>query len=81
MSNEMRGKIKIKHTLSSDPVYNSTTIEKFTNYLMGKGKKSLARKIVYQTLEKIKNKTKSDPVAVFEKALENVSPLIAVRSR
>ncbi len=77
----MRGKIKIKHTLTSDPVYDSINIEKFTNYLMWDGKKSTARQVVYQTFEKIKNKTKSDPIAVFNKAIENVAPLIAVRSR
>ena len=77
----MRRRIKIKHTLGTDPVYNSKEIEKFTNYLMWKGKKSTARKTVYQALEEIKKKTKGDPVAVFQKAIENASPLIAVRSR
>jgi len=77
----MRRKIKIKPKLAADPVYNSLKIEKFTNYLMWKGKKSLARKIVYKTLEEIKNKTKQDPIAIFEKAIENVSPWVHVRSR
>ncbi len=77
----MRRKIKIKHKLGVDPVYNSASVEKFTNYLIWEGKKSIARQIVYKTLEEIKNKTKSDPIAVFEKAIENVSPMIAVRSR
>jgi small subunit ribosomal protein S7 len=77
----MRRKIKIKHKLGVDPVYNSAVLEKFTNYLVWEGKKSIARQIVYKTLEEIKNKTKSDPMALFEKALENVSPMIAVRSR
>jgi small subunit ribosomal protein S7 len=77
----MRRKIKIKHRLSPDPLYNSLKIEKFTNYLIWEGKKSVARKIFYQTLEEIKNKTKQDSVAVFEKAIENVSPWVHVRSR
>ena len=77
----MRRKIKIKFKLNPDPLYNSIDIEKFTNYLMWEGKKSIAREIVYQTLEEIKNKTKTDPIAIFQKAIENVSPMIAVRSR
>ncbi len=77
----MRRKIKIKFKLIPDPLYNSAKIEKFTNYLMWKGKKALARKVVYQTLEEIKNKIKADPLAVFEKAIENASPWVAVRSR
>ncbi|PIQ69537.1 MAG: 30S ribosomal protein S7 [Candidatus Tagabacteria bacterium CG_4_10_14_0_2_um_filter_40_13] len=77
----MRRKIKIKHTLGTDPVYNSKEIEKFTNYLLWEGKKSIARQIVYKTFEEIKNKTKSDPVAVFQKAIDNVSPWIQVRSK
>ena len=77
----MRRKIKVKYKLAADPLYDSLKIEKFTNYLMGKGKKSVARNIVYKTLEEIKNKTKSDPIAVFEKAIENVSPWVHVRSR
>ena len=77
----MRRKIKIKHTLGTDPVYNSKEIEKFTNYLLWEGKKSIARQIVYKTFEEIKNKTKSDPVDIFKKAIENVSPWIQVRSK
>ena len=77
----MRRKVKIKYKLEPDPLYNSTDIEKFTNYLMLKGGKTTARKIVYQTLEEIKKKTKQEPVAIFQKAIENASPLIAVRSR
>ena len=77
----MRRKVKIKYKLEPDPLYNSIDIEKFTNYLMQKGGKTTARKIVYQTLEEIKKKTKQEPVAIFQKAIENASPLIAVRSR
>lgn len=77
----MRRKIKIKHRLTPDPLFDSVDIEKFTNYLMLKGKKSISRQIVYRTLEDIKKKTKADPLAIFQKAIENASPLIAVRSR
>ncbi len=77
----MRRKIKIKFKLSPDPVHNSLNVEKFTNYLMWKGEKAVARKLVYQTFEEIKKKTKSDPISVFDKAIENVSPIVHVRSR
>jgi small subunit ribosomal protein S7 len=77
----MRRKVKIKYKLKPDPLYDSLKIEKFTNYLMWKGKKSVARNIVYKTLEEIKNKTKQNPIAIFEKAVENVSPWVHVRSR
>ncbi|HIH47212.1 TPA: 30S ribosomal protein S7 [Candidatus Woesearchaeota archaeon] len=77
----MRRKIKIKHKLSPDPLYSSLGIEKFTNYLMLEGGKNTARKIVYRTLEEIKKKTKEDPLKIFEKAVENVSPWVHVRSR
>jgi small subunit ribosomal protein S7 len=77
----MRRKIKVKFKLTPDPLYDSLKIEKFTNYLMWKGEKSIARKIVYKTLEEIKNKTKGDPIAIFEKAIENASPWVAVRSK
>ncbi|MDP3052132.1 MAG: 30S ribosomal protein S7 [bacterium] len=77
----MRRKIKKKFKLNPDPLFNSIDIEKFTNYLMWEGKKSTARKVVYQTLEEIKKKTKGDPIAIFQKAIENTSPMIAVRSR
>ncbi len=77
----MRRKIRVKYKLNPDPLYDSKKIEKFTNYLMWKGEKSVAREIVYQTFEEIKKKIKADPIAIFEKAIENVSPMIAVRSR
>ncbi len=77
----MRRKVKIKYKLRPDPLFNSAKLEKFTNYLMEKGKKSTARKIIYKTLEEIKNKTKGDPFAIFEKAVENASPWVQVRSR
>jgi len=77
----MRRKIKVKHKLHKDPLYSSLDIEKFTNYLMWDGEKSVARKIVYKTFDEIKKKTKAEPMAIFNKAIENVSPMVAVRSR
>ncbi len=68
-------------TINPDPKYGSLTLARFINYVMRKGKKQLARKIVYRALDIVKKKTKKDPIEVFEEALENASPLLEVRSK
>lgn len=70
-----------KPEISPDPRYNSKKVAKFINHVMRKGKKALARKIVYGAFETIKEKTKKDPLEIFEKAIENVRPLLEVRPR
>ncbi len=78
----MRRKIKNKKEIKPDFLYNSTLVEKFTNYLMKKGEKATARKIMYSTLDEIKKKAKTEnPLEIFEKAIKNTSPLLEVRSR
>ncbi len=77
----MRRRIKKKIEIKPDFVYNSLTVEKFINNIMKSGKKSTARKIMYDVLDEIKNKTKSEPIEIFEKAIQNASPLLEVRSR
>jgi small subunit ribosomal protein S7 len=77
----MRTKKSVKRYIPPDPLYNSTLLAKFINHLMRRGKKSLARKIVYQAFEIIKEKTKEDPLEIFEQAIKNASPLLEVRSR
>lgn len=77
----MRGKKVPKRTLEIDLKYQSPTIAKLVNYVMRKGKKATARRVVYDALEIVREKTKLDPVPVFETALKNVSPTIEVRSR
>jgi len=72
---------KKKIQLIPDSRYNNITIAKFINYIMERGKKSVARKIVYEALEILKEKSKQDPVDVFEKAIQNASPVLEVRSR
>ena len=74
------GKIK-KHPVLPDPVYNSEVVSKFTNQIMQKGKKTIARKVVYGAFDIIKEKTKKEPLEVFETALENVGPKIEVKSK
>ncbi len=63
-----------------DIVYDSLDVSRFINYIMRKGKKQTARKIVYGAFEEIKKKTKKEPLETFEQALENVSPLLEVKS-
>lgn len=64
-----------------DLVYGSEKVAKFINYIMERGKKNTAKKIVYDAFEEIKAKTKKDPLEVFEEALRNVGPSMEVRSR
>ncbi len=77
----MRRKLKTKQLLSPDAVYGSVKVTKLMNYLMQEGRKNAARKIVYRAFDEIKEKTKSDPLPVFEAAIKNVSPAVEVRSR
>lgn len=65
----------------ADPVFNSTDVAKFINRLMRRGKKSIAEKIFYTSLERIKEKTGEEPIEVFKRALKNVTPLIEVKAR
>src|SRR5574344_1275329 len=64
-----------------DPVYNSVDISKFINRLMRRGKKSIAERIFYSTMDRIAEKTKEVPTEVFKKAMENVTPLLEVKAR
>lgn len=74
-------KKRVKRELRPDPLYNNVVVEKFVNYIMRRGKKSVARKIVYNTFDIIKEKTKKDPLGVFDSALQNVSPLLEVKPK
>jgi len=66
--------------IKPDSIYNSVEVSKFINQVMKKGKKTVAKKIVYKTFENIKKETKKEPLEVFEKALENAAPLLEVKS-
>lgn len=61
--------------------YSRIDIGRFTNYVMKDGKKSVAERLVHSAFKKIHEITKEDPVKVFEKALENTSPMLEVKSR
>jgi small subunit ribosomal protein S7 len=70
-----------KREVNPDPKYSDLVITKFMNAVMRQGKKSVAERIVYGALEKMELKAKSDPVAMFHQALDNVMPAVEVRSR
>ncbi len=64
-----------------DPVYNSKVVSKFINSIMLDGKKSIASKIFYEALEAIEKKSEEKGIDVFNKAIENVKPVMEVKSR
>ena len=64
-----------------DPKYKSAIIPKLINSIMYDGKKTVAEKIVYDALNKIKNKSKEEPINVFNEAINNIRPTVEVRSR
>ena len=70
-----------KRIPAPDPIYNSVDIAKFINLLMKKGKKSVAQRIFYTTMEKVQERAKAEPIETFKKALTNATPLIEVKAR
>jgi len=72
---------KTRHQIPPDSVYNNVTVARFINQVMRRGKKTIARKIVYKSLDIIKEKTKKDPLEVFEQALANAAPSLEVKSK
>ena len=70
-----------KREINPDPKFGNLVVSKFMNSLMYDGKKSAAERIVYGAFDIIEGKTKSNPVGVFQQALDNVMPAIEVRSR
>ena len=64
-----------------DPRYNSLTLAKFINFVMYDGKKTTSERIIYGALDKIKEKTKQDPIKIFDEAINNIRPNLEVRSR
>ena len=76
-----RRRVAAKREILPDPKFGSVTLATFVNHLMVDGKKSVAEKIVYGALNTVQERLKGDPVAVFEQALENVAPMVEVKSR
>jgi small subunit ribosomal protein S7 len=75
-----KGKVAKREVLP-DPRYHSRLVAKFTNGIMWQGKKSVAESILYGALDIMANKTNEDPLKLFERAVENVKPMLEVRSR
>ncbi|MCX8057110.1 MAG: 30S ribosomal protein S7 [Ignavibacteria bacterium] len=77
----MRKRRAEKRILPPDPIYNEVLVTKLINYVMKRGKKNVARKLVYGAFDIIKERTNKNPLEVFLKAVNNVKPMIEVRSR
>ena len=77
----MRKKRVYRKHFGPDIVHGSIAVGRFTNYLMQEGKKSVAEKVLYDAFDIVKKNAKQEPLAVFEKALENASPVVEVSSR
>lgn len=75
-----KGTVERRETLP-DPIYASPLVEKFTNCLMYEGKKSVAQRTVYDAFDLIRQRTNDDPLKVFKKAVDNVKPVLEVKSR
>ena len=71
----------IKREILPDPKYKSELVAKFINRVMQKGKRNLAQFILYEAFDIIHQKTKEDPLSIFQKAIEDVKPAVEVRSR
>ena len=70
-----------RREIPPDPKYKNTMVAKFINKIMQRGKKSVAERILYRAMDIIQERTKEDPLKVFEKSVNNVKPLIEVKSR
>ncbi|HEY5220998.1 MAG TPA: 30S ribosomal protein S7 [Candidatus Paceibacterota bacterium] len=77
----MRKKRIYKKFHQPDVVHGRVELGRFINYVMKDGKKSTAEKLVYTAFDKIKETTKEDPLVVFDRAMENVMPLLEVASK
>ncbi|MGQ9695742.1 MAG: 30S ribosomal protein S7 [Thermodesulfobacteriota bacterium] len=76
-----RRRVVVRREILPDPKYKNILVAKFVNCIMRRGKKSVAERILYRALEIIKERTSEDPLKVFEKSVNNVKPVLEVRSR
>jgi small subunit ribosomal protein S7 len=77
----MRKRRAVKRDVLPDPIYNSKVVTKLINQIMQDGKKGTAERILYEAFDMIKEKTGEEPMEVYTKALENIKPLLEVKSR
>lgn len=76
-----RRRVVAKREILPDPKFGNLTLAKFMNHVMVSGKKSVAEGIVYGALEIVEERLKKDPIEVFDEALENIAPMVEVKSR
>lgn len=76
-----RRRIATKREIIPDPKFNSQRLAKFINHVMEDGKKAVAERIVYGALNIVAEKSKEEPLEMFETALENIQPMVEVKSR
>jgi small subunit ribosomal protein S7 len=77
----MRKRRAVKRDVLPDPIYNSKVVTKLINQIMLDGKKGTAERILYEAFELVKEKTGEEPMDVYAKALENIKPILEVKSR
>ena len=77
----MRKRRAVKRDVLPDPLYDSKVVTKLINAVMNDGKRGTASKILYEAFDIIKEQTKADPMETFNKAMENISPSLEVKSR
>ena len=76
-----RKQVVVKREVLPDPKFQSMLLARFVNVLMRKGKKSVAESICYKALDRVREKSKEDPIVVFKKAIDNLKPSLEVKSR
>ena len=76
-----RRRVVAKREVLPDPKYGNVTLAKFMNHVMVSGKKSVAESIVYGALDIVQDKLNKDPIEAFDEALENIAPMVEVKSR
>ena len=77
----MRKRQAVKRDVLPDPIYKSKVVTKLINQIMQDGKKGTAEKILYGAFDMVKEKTNEEPMAVFERAMNNIKPALEVKSR
>ena len=76
-----RRRVPVKRETLPDPKFGDQLLAKFINHVMESGKKSIAESIVYGALDRVQEKNGGDPLEVFNQALENIAPMVEVKSR
>lgn len=76
-----RKPITVRREIAPDPKFGNVLIARFINHIMRRGKKTLARSVVYRAFDLISDRTKQDPLTIFDTAIRNVSPVLEVKAR